>query len=225
MYADVNGMRIYYEESGSGRPLILLHGNGEDHTIFEEAAAVLNRRFRVIVPDSRGHGQSSPVREYHYADMADDMIAFMEQLDLRDAAFYGFSDGGIVGLLCAMRTDRITDLITSGANLTPDGIVTKVKLEIRLAWILTKDDKQRMMLEEPNITAADLAKIHVPVLVLAGARDAVKEEETVRIAEGIPQSRLRILDDEDHGSYIVHSRKIGDLLFGWLNRKQKQEEH
>ena len=214
-----NGMELYYEMKGEGRPLILLHGNSEDHTIFEEAAEVLSQRYTCYLVDSRGHGQSTPVNELHYQDMADDMIAFIEELNLQDVAFYGFSDGGIIGLLAAMRCERITDLITSGANLTPDGVKPWLKCFIKAMYLVTKDPKMRLMLEEPHITAEDLSFIHARTLILAGSNDAVTESETIQIAEGIPGAVLRILDGETHGSYIVHSRKIGDLLLGWLSQR------
>ncbi len=216
MFASVNGMNLYYEIRGQGRPLILLHGNGEDHSIFDEAADVLSKTFSCYLIDSRGHGKSMPVTEYHYTDMADDMTAFLEELDLNDTVFYGFSDGGIVGLLTAMKTNRITDLITSGANLTPEGVSDKLRFQMRIKYYFTGDDKQRLMLEEPQITMEDLSKIKARTLVLAGSNDLIKENETIRIAEGIPDATLHILDGESHGSYIEHSRKIGDLIFGWL---------
>ena len=219
MFVTHNGIQLYYDVKGNGRPLILLHGNGEDHTIFEEAAEVLSQQYRCYLVDSRGHGQSTPVSELHYQEMADDMIAFMEKLDLKDVVFYGFSDGGIIGLLAAMRCDRITDLITSGANLTPNGVKTGLKLFFQGVYLVTKDPKLRLMLEEPHITEDELKTIKARTLILAGSRDAVKEEETIQIAKGVPNATLRILDGETHGSYIVHSRKIGDLLAGWLSQK------
>ena len=67
MYIGVNGIQLYYEKTGHGRPLIMVHGNSEDHTIFKEAVEVLKEHFTCYTPDSRGHGQSSPCRELHYA--------------------------------------------------------------------------------------------------------------------------------------------------------------
>ena len=107
MLAEVNGIQLYYEMIGQGPALIMVHGNGEDHTIFTEAAEKLKGYFTVYLIDSRDHGQSTKVRELHYDDMADDVIEFLELLDLRDVVYYGFSDGGIIGLLAAMKTDRI----------------------------------------------------------------------------------------------------------------------
>ena len=218
MYYQSSGLKLYYEMFGSGKPLILLHGNGEDHTIFDKAAEVLSPRYTCCLLDSRGHGKSDKVRELHYQDMADDVIAFLEQMDFREAAVYGFSDGGIIGLLAAMRSDRISRLITSGANCTPDGIVPWLHRGFAIMNFLRNDPLLKLMLEEPNITAEDLGKISCRTLVLAGSEDLVLPEETKMIADSIPRSELRILASEGHGSYIKHCRKIGDILFAWLSR-------
>ena len=84
MKINVNGIEMYYEKYGAGRPLVLVHGNSMDHTVFKDSIWLLRRHFTVYAVDSRGHGLSTKVDELHYTDMADDMAAFMDQLDLRD---------------------------------------------------------------------------------------------------------------------------------------------
>ena len=81
MIAHVNGIDLFYEKAGEGRPLLLVHGNGEDHTIFDEAAAELAGSFTCYAVDSRCHGQSGGSGALHYWDMAADMLAFLEALD------------------------------------------------------------------------------------------------------------------------------------------------
>ena len=212
MIAKVNGVELYYEKTGAGRPLLMVHGNGEDHSIFNEAVKELKRDFCCYTVDSRGHGRSSRVPTLHYEDMADDMIAFMEALNLRDAVFYGFSDGGVVGLIAASRCARITTLIVSGANLSPKGVVRKIRLSI-WAWNLLKpDDKLALMLREPQISEDTLRAIRAETLVLAGSGDLILPEETRRIAAGIPGAKLQIVQGEDHGSYIVHSTRIAAII-------------
>ena len=212
MWINVNGIKMYYEKHGSGRPLIMVHGNSEDHTIFYDSMVLLRNHFTVYTVDSRGHGFSERVEEFHYDDMADDMIAFMDQLDLKDVIFYGFSDGGIIGLLAAMRSDRIGMLITSGANLTPNGVGLLLTGIVKLLYLANKDGKMKMILTEPNITEEELAKIKVPTVVMAGSKDMVKRSETERIAAAIPGAKLRILQGEGHGSYIVHKSKLADII-------------
>lgn len=212
MIAKVNGVELYYEKTGAGRPLLMVHGNGEDHSIFNEAVKELKRDFCCYTVDSRGHGRSSRVPTLHYEDMADDMIAFMETLNLRDAVFYGFSDGGVVGLIAASRCARITTLIVSGANLSPKGVARKIRLSI-WAWNLLKpDDKLALMLREPQISEDTLRAIRAETLVLAGSGDLILPEETRRIAAGIPGAKLQIVQGEDHGSYIVHSTRIAAII-------------
>ena len=78
MRVTTNGVSIYYEVRGKKGPaLIMLHGNGEDHTIFDRAVDYLEQAFTVYLVDTRGHGESSPVREYHYQDMVDDLSEFI----------------------------------------------------------------------------------------------------------------------------------------------------
>ena len=212
MTAEINGIRLFYEKTGTGRPLVMVHGNGEDHTIFDKASEILREEYTCYLVDSRGHGQSSEVTELHYDDMADDMVRFMEQLDLRDVVFYGFSDGGIIGVLAAARSDRIRTLIVSGTNLTPDGVKPALRLLIRAMYFFKKDPKLTLMLNEPHIGDDLLKSITARTLVLAGSKDLVSEKQTRHIAEMIPGAELRILKGEGHGSYIVHKDKIGEII-------------
>ncbi|MBQ6335014.1 MAG: alpha/beta hydrolase [Erysipelotrichaceae bacterium] len=212
MFVEVNGVKLFYEKKGEGRPLIMIHGNSEDHTIFLEASEVLKDHFEVYLLDSRDHGQSDKVNELHYDDMAEDMVQFMEKLDLSNVVYYGFSDGGIIGLLTSLKSSRISRLIVSGANATPDGVVTWLKTLIKVLYFFTKDSKMKMMLNEPHIKAETLKQISIPVSVVAGEKDAVKYQETKLIADSIPDARLRIIPKAGHGSYIVHKTLIADII-------------
>ena len=215
MIAKINGIDLYYEKSGEGRPLVMVHGNGEDHTIFDEAVRELRSEYCCYCVDSRCHGRSSDTAELHYRDMAADMIAFLEALDLRDVIFYGFSDGGIIGLMSAARSERITTLIVSGANTSPKAVKWWLRPLIAAGKLVTKDKKLKLMLDEPDIDDAELGGIRASTLVLAGSRDLIPEKETRHIAAAVPGAELQILKGEDHGSYIVHSTKIAGLIRGF----------
>ena len=216
MIAEVNGVRLFYEQYGSGSPLILVHANGEDHTIFDEAVEMLSCRFTCYAVDSRGHGRSVYRGAFHYRDMAADYLAFMEALDLSDVTFLGFSDGGIIGLLAASQTDRISNLITCGANTSPQGVKNGFRLTISLVNRIKKDPLFDLMLTEPDISAEELGRIRARTLVLAGSRDLVKESDTKFIATRIPGAKFRILKGEGHGSYVVHSEKIAKLVLDFM---------
>lgn len=77
----VNGIILHYAVAGEGAPVILLHGNGEDHTIFSvETEQLVAAGYKVFAPDTRGHGANAPLPEYHYADMAEDIYGFIRTL-------------------------------------------------------------------------------------------------------------------------------------------------
>lgn len=213
MIVHINGINIFYEKSGFGKSLILLHGNGETHEIFDKAITILKEHFTVYALDTRGHGSSDKVDTFHYSDMAEDVHCFIEILELHNPILYGFSDGGIIGLYLAAKYPKLlAQLIVSGANTIPNGIRNGWLKLFKIGYFLTKDSKMKLMLEEPNITTEMLEKIEVPTVVLAGSKDMIKKEHTEHIASSIKNSSLMILQGESHDSYIVHSNKIAKLI-------------
>lgn len=212
MTIHVSGIDLYYEVHGTGAPLLLIHGNGEDHTIFDKAVEVLKEHFTCYCIDSRGHGRSTKVEHLDYDVMARDLLEFMEQLDLKEVNYYGFSDGGNIGLILARLTNRLANMIISGTVANPQGCKAWMLAIIRIMYFFTRDPKLKMMLEEPQITDAQLQQIKVRTLVLAGQKDVVRESHTRHIAQMIEGSALKILPGEGHGSYIVHSTKIAELI-------------
>lgn len=214
MYLTVNGIRLYYEKTGTGRPLVMVHCNSMDHRIFRRAAAVLSQRFTVYCPDSRSHGKSEKVQTLHYEDMAEDMYNFIKALGMEKPVYYGFSDGGIVGLLLAARyPELLSALIVSGASLRPDSTKDLPLRFFRLWSHVDRSDKMRIMLREPDITDETLRAISVPTYVTAGERDVIKESHTRHIAETIPGALLCIFPKTGHSGYIVNSTKIADYIF------------
>jgi len=217
MIALVNGVRIHYETVGAGPPVILLHGNGEDHSIFDRLAEELGGRHKVFLLDTRGHGKSEKVGSFHYSDMAEDVVAFIGELGIERPAVYGFSDGGIVGLMVASRHPGIlSGLVASGVNLTPRDLKASFRLMVRLANVFKRDPLLRLMLDEPDITDGDLAKIGVPVLITVAERDIIPVSHAERIAGSIPGGRLAVVLGEDHGSYVIHSDKLFPLIADFI---------
>ena len=216
MNITVNNVNLYYEVAGSGAPLVMVHGNGETHAIFDKALPLLAEHFTCYLLDSRGHGQSQPVTEYHYADMAEDVCQFIQALGLENVTYYGFSDGGIIGLLLASKYPKLLDrMIISGANTRPDAVSKRIVRLFKVINFLHKNPLFELMLTEPHITKEQLQAIETPTLVLAGSKDLVLEEDTRFIAESIPHATLRILPGESHTSYIVHKEKIAELILDY----------
>ncbi len=216
--AVVNDVRIHYAAAGRGRCVLLLHGNGEDHHLFDCTASVLlSAGYRVLAPDSRGHGRSQGVKEFHYADMAEDVRALIRALGLCRPAVYGHSDGGIIALLAALSHPGLFGpMALSGVNLSPAGLDGDFIKEYEGKNRLHPDPLVTLMLTEPHIDAEELKRITVPVLLTAGERDLIRREETERIAAALPGARLVTVEGADHGSYIQNSPVMGDMLCGFL---------
>ncbi|MDR0420573.1 MAG: alpha/beta hydrolase [Prevotellaceae bacterium] len=213
MKIHVNGVDLFYEKSGSGQPFILTHGNGENHEIFDKTIELLNKKFCVYAIDTRGHGNSSKVKTYNYQDFADDFAEFIKRLELQKPVFYGFSDGGIAGIILAYQHPELLGrLIISGANVTPQGVKKRWMFWFGLIYFFTRNPKIKMMLGQPNIADCQLQQIKTPTLILAGQKDIIRKKHTLNIASQIKNSKLKIIQGENHGSYIVHSDKLFEII-------------
>ena len=217
MFVKVNGINLFYEKTGQGKPILLLHGNGESHKIFDVLTKQLSDKYTVYAIDSRGHGQSSMAKELDYEIMAEDIAAFIKELSINQATLYGFSDGGILGLILAFRyPDILSKLIISGANLNPSGPKSSYLTLFKIIYIITRSRNYKLMLTQPDIKDEQLQEINIPTFVLAGSKDIIKEEHTRHIAEQIAGSTLRILTGENHMSYVIHSKKLYEIIAPFL---------
>lgn len=198
---------LHYAEKGQGRPLILLHGNGEDHTYFVHQMEYFSRTRRVIALDTRGHGKSPRgTAPFTIRQFAEDLLHFMDSQGLAQGDLLGFSDGGNIALTFALRhPERIGRLILNGANLDPSGVKPSVQLPIVLGYHMAslfagKRPKARknaellaLMVKEPKIQPEALKKILNPTLVIAGTKDMIKEDHTRLIFRSLPHGELAIL--------------------------------
>ena len=224
-YIKVNDIQLYYKKSGQGNPIILLHGNGEDHTIFNVLTKQLSENYTVYAIDSRDHGKSDKVKVLNYSDMADDTIAFIKELQIQKPVFYGFSDGGIIGLLMAVKEPNLlSKLIISGVNTNTGGLKTSLIILMKIYYFFTRNRKFKMMLTQPNITPQELNMIITPTLVLAGSKDFIKGEHTRAIAENIKNSVLNVLEGEGHASYVINSKKLYKVISPFLTEVTEQTQ-
>ncbi|MBQ6362701.1 MAG: alpha/beta hydrolase [Lachnospiraceae bacterium] len=207
-------MKLHYLQEGSGRPVVLVHGNGESHALFEtEIRQLTAAGYEVFAPDSRGHGANEPVSEYHYADMADDIFCLIRELGLEKPYYFGHSDGGIIGLLLELRhPGTLGKMAVSGTNLSPDGIVPEFVEEFTAINEREPNPLITLMLTEPHIEPEELQGITIPVLVTVGEHDLILPEETQRIVQNLPDVRLIVVPGADHGSYLDHNERMGEFL-------------
>lgn len=207
-------IELFYTKAGSGPPLLLLHGNGEDSTYFVHQVEEFSRDFTVYAIDTRGHGKSPRgAAPFTISQFADDLLAFMDQQRLPQADILGFSDGGNIALTFALRhPDRVRRLILNGANLDPKGVKPLVQLPIVAGYhfaSLFKSPKARahaellgLMVNEPHIDPAELKKLTMPALVIAGTKDMIRERHTRLIANSIPNARLALIP----GDHFIASK-------------------
>ena len=203
------GMNIVHHhiEQGSGEPLILLHGNGEDAGYFVHQMEPFSRHFRVIAVDTRGHGQT-PRGEAPFTirQFAKDLRAFMDTQGIVKASILGFSDGGNIAMVFALKyPERVDRLILNGANLDASGVKRSVQIPIdigyRMASLFARRSPEArknaellgLMVNDPDVKPDELGRIQAPTLVIAGDRDMIKESHTRLIAAHIPDARLVII--------------------------------
>ena len=205
--------RLYYEESGTGEPLVLLHGNGENRDYFTAQRSFFEKKYRVIAVDTRGHGKSPRgTAPFTLDQFAEDLKELLDLLGLKKICLLGFSDGANIAMLFALRYQEYLDkLILDGGNLSPSGVKLAVQIPIVMGYGLVSviglvDKKARakkellgLMVKEPHIRPEELKKIKVPTLVMAGTKDMIRESHTKMICESIPGSVLRILE----GSHFI----------------------
>lgn len=121
-YYSVRGIRMYTEVYGTGKPLLLIHGNGGSIKVFAANIPYFSGKYKVIAVDSRAQGKTVDDRDsLSFEMMADDFAALLDTLHIGSTYVIGWSDGGINALLLAMRhPDKVIKLVSSGANLSPD---------------------------------------------------------------------------------------------------------
>lgn len=210
-------IKNYYTETGKGFPLILLHGNGENHEYFEHQIACFSKTRRVLALDTRGHGRtprgSAP---FTIGQFAEDLKSFMEEQGIEQADILGFSDGGNIAMVFAMKYPQcVRNLILNGANLDARGVKASVQIPITIGFWLTglfaaRSPKAKLhrellglMVHDPNLRPEELQKISARTLVIAGTRDMIKRSHTELIARSIAGAELVFLEG-DH--FIVNKR-------------------
>lgn len=200
----MSDISLCYTMQGAGPPLLLLHGNGEDGSYFVHQCGYFARKYTVYAIDTRGHGKtprgSAP---FTIAQFAEDLLDFMDELDMAQARILGFSDGGNIALSFALKNpERVRRLVLNGANLDPSGVKPSVQIPILLGYHIASLFAKRspeakrnaellgLMVNDPHIDPAALEELYVPTLVIVGTRDMIKDSHTVLIANSLPNSRL-----------------------------------
>jgi pimeloyl-ACP methyl ester carboxylesterase len=225
-YVQVDGQSVYYEEYGQGDPLLLLHGGFGTGDSLMAIGQHFAKHFRVIAPDRSSHGHTADKGgPLTYDDMTAETIGVIEALGLGKVNLFGFSDGGIICLLLALkRPDLIAKMVPLSANFHYNGVsptmlgmmqsfsVDMIKMMLPEAVAAYEkyspdgpehfpavfEKTKQMFMSQPTLTVEDLAKISVPTLVLAADRDLMTIEHTVALFQAIPNAQLAIIPAATH---------------------------
>lgn len=225
-YAEIDSVKLYYEITGEGEPLLLLHGGlgGSEH--FSKVSPLLAESFKVITVDRRGHGRSSDNGEpYHYATMADEMAAFLEYLQIDAVDMLGFSDGGVVGLhLASTYPHKVKHLAAVGANFKVDGMTDETIAFMRtqmtpenLGTVFPEIERgyraanpqpdnfpafvarsNALWMRDPYLTEAQMTAIQAPVLLIVGENDAIRIEHVFEMRDLVGGSQMCVLPGATH---------------------------
>ena len=236
-YITIRGFKMYFEMYGHGEPLLMIHGNVGSINSFINQIPYFSKNYMVILADSRAQGKSVDLRDsLSFEMMADDFSALLDALHLDSCNVLGWSDGGINGLLLAIRhPGKVKKLAVTGANLWPDS--TAIKAADYL-WGLNYYDTLGKMPQtpdiinsrklvkldtfEPHITKEQLQQIHCPVLVIGGDHDVILPQHTLFIAQSIPKAFLWILPNSGHSTLIDYKDRFNEVVgdfFGYRLKK------
>jgi pimeloyl-ACP methyl ester carboxylesterase len=225
-YADVNGIKMYYEIHGTGKPLLLIHGGGSTiETSFGRVLPLFAKKYKVIAVELQAHGHSSDrnVPETFEQD-ADDVAALLKQLNISKTSILGFSNGGTTAMLIAIRhPDVVNKLVIASGAYRRDGFIQGffdgmehaslenmpqplkdafLKINPDTAALLNMHNKDRdRMIAFKNWNDDDLRSIKVPSLIINGDKDVVLVEHALKMAKLIPNAELIILPGV-HGAYL-----------------------
>lgn len=218
MNQGVNNMDIEmnYIEIGQGKPLILLHGNGESLEYFRHQIPYFSKRYRTIALDTRGHGKSpAGTKPISLDQFAEDLCGFMNEHGIDKAHILGFSDGGNIALKFALKyPERIDKLVLNGANIATSGVKPSTQRFVEMSYRFVskfaarspkaklKADILGLMVDEPNITPAQLNGVDMPTLVIVGTRDMIEESHTRLIYESLPNAELAVIK----GSHFIANK-------------------
>jgi len=248
-YLRVRNSRVYYETSGGGEPLLLLHGGFGTVEDFVSQTPALAKHFQVVAFERHRHGHTADTAEpFSFDTMSGYTVDFIEALKLGAMNLVGWSDGAIITLLVAIsRPDLVKRLVcVSGlfnANAqSPEDLnwirsLTLESFRKNMTALVRRYDEispdgpahfpvvfektKKLWLNEPNITKEDLAKISAPTMVMAGDRDAIPIEHTMELFRSIKGAQLCIIPDTTHFLLSEKPDMVNSAILEFLNPEKK----
>ncbi|WP_333862510.1 alpha/beta fold hydrolase [Sphingobacterium sp.] len=226
-YAPANGIKLYYEIFGTGKPLVLIHGGGSSgFSDFEETVKRLYDRYQLILIDLQNHGRSEHrTSDESFEQDAKDILAILDFLSVEKASFFGFSNGATTVLKFAtMYPNKVEKLVAASGNTKREGLLDGFFESMEASTIhdmppflkenfmklnpdpekfrnMYEKDSQRMINFE-DFDIESLKGLTCPVFLIGGDQDVVKATHLADMQRQIPHARLLILP-ANHGNYMM----------------------
>jgi pimeloyl-ACP methyl ester carboxylesterase len=246
-YAQVNGLKMYYEIYGVGTPLVLIHGGGSTiQTTFGRVLLALAKNHKVIAVELQAHGHTADIdRPLSFAQDADDVAELLKQLHTGKADIFGFSNGASTTLEMAIRHPGLVNkIIVASTMFKKDGsypwfwdmmahatfeqmpqplkdAYLKINPDKDALYIMYKRDVARMQ-SFKDIKEEDIKAINAPAFIIAGNADVVSPEHAVEMYRLLPHAQLAILPGA-HGEYIgeITTPQDTDFIAGTISMIEK----
>ncbi len=239
-YLDVLGHPTWVVDTGhagalpGAPPIVMLHGGLSNSDELDDLGDVMRPTHRVVAFDRRGHGRTADtIDAFHFGSMVDETVAVIEHLGT-PAHLVGWSDGGIVSLLVALRRpDLVARVVLIGVNYHHegarpfngggDGMFASLAASYgerspngpeHFEEVVTKT--LTLWGSEPTLTTADLNEVSVPVLVLVGDDDIIELSHTVTMYESIPGAQLSVVPAASHALPLEQPEETGQIILRFL---------
>ncbi|WP_099222730.1 alpha/beta fold hydrolase [Listeria costaricensis] len=237
MYAKINDIQLYYQIYGEGKPLLMMHGNGQNHQDLDKMIHYFAKNYQVIVPDTRAHGRSEVGSvPLDYELLADDMLALLDFLDVTSYHVVGYSDGGIIALIMGIKQpDRQLNGAVIGANYDVGQVRTLSNLFCQAGYYLCRAlagvssffkkyrERLRLMAFYPRIERLDLAKIRAPFLAIIGEQDLfISVEETQKLTASLAKGTMEVVKGGTHFLPMQNPQILNRLIDQFLTNKGVQ---
>lgn len=241
-YVEHRGSQLYFESHGSGTPVLLLHGGLSSQDVFFAQIPALALQHQVIAIDLRGQGRSTMGElPLDYPLLAEDIDAVLQALTITQARVIGWSDGGITGLILALRyPERVHSLFAIGANFHANGLTEETKQSIKEGlpasesllskalyalysphprrWQRLWSQLKHLWLNGPNLTLADLASIKQEIWVVVGEHDNVSLAHSTEMVATLANSHFELITDAGHNVLIEKPAIMRKLMQDFASR-------
>jgi len=247
-YAPVNGLSMYYEIHGTGRPLVLMHGGLTTIDLsFGQLLPGLAASRQAIGVELQGHGHTADTgRPLSLDNLADDIAGLLDLLDIRRADLFGFSLGGLVATqLAVTRPERVDRLVLAASHFHPDGyhddvrdpalFATSTRMPTEQDFAAMREAYARVAPDPAHFqafaekasnmvgsftgwSAEELGSIRAATLIMVGDNDFVRVEHAAAMRQLIPDSQLAVLPDTTHMQLTQRAELVMPIIERFLDQ-------